>query len=67
MEVYDATKPQLCKICEITFNHNKQGRFTSHLINQHHLTLDNYLSSYFYPVSMLTCSYILCNKKVKLI
>ena len=61
MEVYDATKPQLCKICGITFNHNKQGRFTSHLINQHHLTLDNYFSSYFYPVSMLICSYILCN------
>ncbi|MEK4171362.1 hypothetical protein MHI22_07285 [Lysinibacillus sp. FSL L8-0312] len=34
--------------------------------NEHNLTLDNYLISYFYPIEMVICQYILCNKKVKL-
>lgn len=66
MDVYDAKQPQTCLICGFTINHNKQGWFTSHLKNEHNLTLDNYLISYFYPIEMVTCQYILCNKKVKL-
>lgn len=34
--------------------------------NEHNLTLDNYLISYFYPIEMVIRQYILCNKKVKL-
>lgn len=66
MDVYDAMQPQTCIICGFTINHNKQGWFTSHLKNEHNLTLDNYLISYFYPIEMVICQYILCNKKVKL-
>lgn len=66
MDVYDAKQPQTCLICGFTIDHNKQGRFTSHLKNEHNLTLDNYLISYFYPIEMVTCQYILCHKKVKL-
>ena len=55
MDVYDAKQPQTCLICGFTINHNKQGWFTSHLKNEHNLTLDNYLISYFYPIEMVTC------------
>lgn len=66
MDVYDAKQSQTCLICGFTINHNRQGRFTSHLKNEHNLTLDNYLISYFNPIKMVTCQYILCHKKVKL-
>lgn len=66
MEVYDAKQPLTCLICGFTINHNKQGWFTAHLKNEHNLTLDNYLSSYFYSIDMMTCNYFLCSKKVKM-
>lgn len=66
MEVYDAKQPQTCLICGFKINHNKQGWFTAHLKNEHNLSLDDYLLSYFYPKEMVTCQYILCNNMVKL-
>ncbi|MFJ5789217.1 DUF559 domain-containing protein [Lysinibacillus sp. NPDC093712] len=66
MEVYDAKQPQTCLICGFKINHNKQGWFTTHLKNEHNLTLDNYLISHFYPKEMVTCQYVLCNNVVKL-
>ncbi|MEY9976165.1 hypothetical protein [Lysinibacillus sp. RC79] len=38
MDVYDAKQPQTCLICGFTIDHNKQGRFTSHLKNEHNFT-----------------------------
>nr|WP_198044646.1 hypothetical protein [Lysinibacillus timonensis] len=48
MKVYNAKEKQICKICGIIFSHNKQGRFTSHLINEQQIPLNDYLVKYFY-------------------
>lgn len=66
MKPYDAKHKQSCLICNFEISHNKQGRFTSHLKNNHHLTLEQYLITYFYRTEDLICSYELCNKQVGL-
>lgn len=66
MKIYDAKVEQKCRMCELTFTHNKQGRFTSHLLSNHSLNLDEYLVIHFYDESDLKCSYELCNKLVGL-
>ena len=63
---YDAKLTQKCKICGFEFNHNKQGRFTSHLIKNHNLNLEEYLINYHYKPQDLKCVYELCNQTVKL-
>lgn len=66
MEVYNAANEQKCAICNFTISHNKQGRFTSHLLKEHNLTLNEYLSQYFYSKDELKCQYELCDNLVKL-
>ncbi|MEK4700333.1 hypothetical protein MKX47_12115 [Solibacillus sp. FSL R7-0668] len=66
MKVYDAKIQQTCEICGFQINHNKQGRFTSHLKNEHGLTLNEYLIQFFYDQKQLICSYELCDKQVSL-
>ncbi|GAE92249.1 hypothetical protein JCM21714_1236 [Gracilibacillus boraciitolerans JCM 21714] len=66
MRLYDAKYNQTCKICNFTISHNKQGRFTLHLKIQHHISLNEYLISYYYSSDELNCSYELCENKVKL-
>jgi len=66
MKPYDAKQKQKCLICNFEISQNKQGRFTLHLINEHRLTLEQYLVTYFYKTEDLICSYELCNKQVKL-
>lgn len=63
---YNASDKQVCKLCGKEFIHNKQGRFTSHLKNEHNLFLDEYLINYFYTKEDLTCSTEGCNNQVKL-
>ncbi|WP_066188372.1 hypothetical protein [Gracilibacillus timonensis] len=57
MSFYNAKESQLCNF---EINHNKQGRFTSHLKIQHGLSLNDYLIRYFYAENDLKCSYSLC-------
>lgn len=64
MNTYDAKREQVCRICNEKFIHNKQGRFVSHL-KLHSLTLDEYLTDYYYGENDLICSNPLCNNKVK--
>ena len=66
MKLYDAKQIQSCKICHISFSHNKQGRFTSHLKNEHNISLEKYLVTYFYSCNELRCSYELCQNLVGL-
>lgn len=66
MRVYDAKVQQICLICKKDFNNNKSGNFTSHIINQHQLSLDEYLIKYFYTAEDLICEYELCNNQVRL-
>ena len=66
MKVYDSKVQQTCKICDCTFKNNKSGRFTSHLMNEHNLTLEQYLIKYFYSKEQLKCQYEFCNHIVKL-
>lgn len=66
MKPYDAKQKQKCLICNFEISQNKQGRFTSHLKNEHHLSLEQYLITYFYQAEDLICSYELCNKRVGL-
>ncbi|MCM3617749.1 endonuclease domain-containing protein [Sutcliffiella horikoshii] len=63
---YDAKSNQECKICGYSFSHNKQGRFTSHLLKNHSLNLESYLIEFYYKEKELICSYELCNNKVGL-
>lgn len=46
--------------------HNKQGRFTSHLIHVHSLSLHDYLLRHYYTVEDLTCQNSFCTNLVKL-
>ncbi|GAB2552087.1 hypothetical protein JOD18_004804 [Gracilibacillus alcaliphilus] len=66
MSFYNAKETQLCKLCNFEINHNKQGRFTSHLKLQHGLSLNDYLIQYFYTKNDLKCSYSLCENAVGL-
>lgn len=66
MKVYDATCVQVCAICGFSSAHNKQGRFTQHVKNEHQLTLHEYLIRYFYEPKQLVCSYPICEQQVKL-
>jgi very-short-patch-repair endonuclease len=66
MKLYDAKQHQKCKICDLEISHNKQGRFTLHLINEHLLTLEQYLINYFYEAEDLICTFELCNNMVGL-
>jgi len=66
MKVYDAKEQQQCRICGLVVSHNKQGRFTSHLLNTHDLSLHDYLIQYFYEKQQLICQYELCEKQVAL-
>lgn len=66
MKVYDAKVQQTCRICDFKISHNKQGRFTSHLKNEHNLKLNDYLIQFFYDKKQLICGYELCEKQVRL-
>ncbi|MFD1850606.1 hypothetical protein [Oceanobacillus bengalensis] len=66
MKPYDAKESQECKICGFIISHNKQGWFTSHLKNEHGLTLESYLIAHFYEPEDLNCSYELCDGTVGL-
>ncbi|ARK20130.1 endonuclease domain-containing protein [Sporosarcina ureae] len=66
MKIYDAKVEQNCRICGHIFMHNKQGRFTSHLLSNHNLNLNEYLLIHFYDENDLKCSYELCDKLVQL-
>ncbi|PIC75705.1 hypothetical protein CSV74_15015 [Sporosarcina sp. P19] len=66
MKKYDAKVEQKCQVCGLVFTHNKQGRFTSHLLSNHYLSLDEYLLIHFYDENVLKCSYQFCNKLVQL-
>lgn len=66
MKVYDAKTEQICRLCGFKLPHNKQGRFTSHLIIEHQLTLNEYLVQYFYSKEEVTCKYELCSNIVSL-
>lgn len=61
MKVYNAKENQVCKICSFTFTHNKQGRFTSHIVTQHQLTLNEYLLKYFILLkkSLVSTNYVI--------
>ncbi|MFS0822779.1 DUF559 domain-containing protein [Bacillus sp. 1P02SD] len=64
MKPYDAKNSQICKICNETFVHNKQGKFTSHL-KIHSISLDDYLAKFYYSSEELRCNNPVCNKQVK--
>ncbi len=66
MKPYDAKESQECNICGFQISHNKQGRFTSHMKNEHGLTLDEYLIKHHYKPGDLKCSNELCEGEVKL-
>jgi hypothetical protein len=66
MKPYDAKDYQECRICGFSISHNKQGWFTSHLLKEHCLDLENYLVNYYYTKNVLKCSYELCNNNVGL-
>ncbi|AJD91432.1 hypothetical protein JMA_21150 [Jeotgalibacillus malaysiensis] len=66
MKPYDAKQSQACKICGFELSHNKQGRFTSHIKNEHGISLEMYLLKYYYEPEDLICSYELCNNAVQL-
>ncbi|WP_456274072.1 endonuclease domain-containing protein [Bacillus sp. AK031] len=66
MKPYDAKDSQMCKICGFEISHNKQGRFTSHIKNEHGLTLKDYLISYYYTEDDLECFNDTCNGIVQL-
>lgn len=61
MVPYDAKSYQECKICGFLVSHNKQGRFTSHLKNEHTLDLNSYLKT----TGMRTQNFILNLKSGK--
>lgn len=66
MVPYDAKVEQTCMICGDIFLHNRQGRFTSHLIYSHSLGLHEYLLMYYYTKDDLKCSSDFCSNKVNL-
>jgi hypothetical protein len=66
LEPYDAKKSQTCKLCSTTFLHNKQGRFTSHLLHEHTMELHDYLIAHIYTKKDLACSNKECQRKVTL-
>jgi very-short-patch-repair endonuclease len=66
LKPYDAKNSQTCKLCCTTFLHNKQGRFTSHLLIEHSVDLHDYLIAHIYNKEDLTCSNKECQRKVKL-
>ncbi|WP_047155281.1 endonuclease domain-containing protein [Aneurinibacillus tyrosinisolvens] len=66
MNFYDAKDKQICLLCREEFSHNKQGRFTSHLIHIHGMNLHEYLLRYYYAKEDLICHNPICTKTVKL-
>lgn len=66
MKLYDVKEPQECKLCGFKLSHNKNGLFTSHIIKQHGLTLEEYLLVHYYSKNNLKCAYELCSNLVKL-
>jgi very-short-patch-repair endonuclease len=66
MKRYDAKNEQVCLLCGEGFSHNKQGRFTSHLIHVHQLNLHEYLLYHYYKPEDLICHNPICNNTVKL-
>ncbi|WNF37806.1 DUF559 domain-containing protein [Bacillaceae bacterium IKA-2] len=66
MDLYDAKDPQQCKICNFDLNHNKQGRFTTHLKEKHGMKLEEYLLKYFYKKEQLLCQFEKCENLVQL-
>ncbi|RKD25539.1 hypothetical protein BEP19_00925 [Ammoniphilus oxalaticus] len=63
---YDAKVEQTCGICGMFFLHNKQGRFTSHLLHSHSISLHDYLLMYYYTKEDLKCASDFCLNTVKL-
>ncbi|MFC0269917.1 endonuclease domain-containing protein [Metabacillus herbersteinensis] len=66
MKPYDAKCIQLCLICGFRASHNKNGQFSSHLLNNHNIKINDYLYKYYYSTKDLKCSYELCQKSVDL-
>lgn len=62
--IYSSIDKQTCAICNKEFAHNKNGKFTNHLWNNHDLTLHQYLIKYCYTKEELSCK--TCGEQVNL-